>query len=156
MPHVLSGLSTKNCFRITGSTGTTAAAMVIRDLVKDRKFDNCRDTARVLISVPFHIRRPNRQLVEEFAQLGSADLKCEFAERAWPVVMGHLVRMTCAGLMFTNRGTEQTKKHALTLLVPNGFRNYFKCTNQLVGTDKRRFPRCPVSTTLPSAEPQKY
>ena len=72
-----------------------AAAMVVRDLLKDRKFDNCRDSARVLISIPYHIRRPDRQLVEEFAQLESADLKCEYAERALPTMLGHLVKKTC-------------------------------------------------------------
>ena len=36
------------------------------DMVKNNKFDNDRDAARVLTSIPFHIRRPNKQLVEEF------------------------------------------------------------------------------------------
>ena len=32
-------------------------------------FQNDRDAARVLTAVPFHIRRPNKQLVREFEQL---------------------------------------------------------------------------------------
>lgn len=95
---------------LLGSTGTTAAAMVVRDLVMDRKFDNCRDTARVMVSVPYHIRRPNRQLVEEFAKLETADLKCDFAERAWPVVMGHLVKMTCSRANVHKQGDRKQEK----------------------------------------------
>jgi len=112
------GVMMSNIFtELLGSTGTTAAAMVIRDLVRDRKFDNCRDTARVLISVPYHIRRPSRQLVEEFAALENADLKCEYAERALPVVLGHLVKMTCnrAGVHKQGEGSREMKKCFMTL-----------------------------------------
>ena len=54
---------------LLGSTGTTASALVVRDLVIQGKFDNDRDAARALTGVAFHIRRPNRQLVEEFDKL---------------------------------------------------------------------------------------
>ena len=52
-----------------GNTGTTASAMVIRDLIMAKKFNNDRDAGRILTSVPFSIRRPNKQLVKEYAQL---------------------------------------------------------------------------------------
>ena len=42
-----------------------------------------------------NFRRPNEQLVDEFKQLMSSDLRCEYAERALPVMLGHLVKMTC-------------------------------------------------------------
>ena len=42
-----------------------------------------------------YFRRPNEQLVDEFKQLMSSDLRCEYAERALPVMLGHLVKMTC-------------------------------------------------------------
>jgi len=132
------GVMKSNIFtELLGSTGTTAAAMVIRDLVKDRKFDNCRDTARVLISVPFHIRRPNRQLVEEFAQLGSADLKCEFAERAWPVVMGHLVRMTCARANVHKQGDRTNEKACFDSLGAEWVQKLFQMY-QSAGGDRQK------------------
>ena len=61
------GVQKSNMFNeYLGVAGTSAAAMVVIDLVKNNKFDNDRDAARVLTSIPFHIRRPNKQLVEEF------------------------------------------------------------------------------------------
>ena len=35
-------------------------------------------------------------MVDEFKQLMSSDLRCEYAERALPVMVGHLVKMTCS------------------------------------------------------------
>lgn len=40
-----------------GNTGTTASALVVRDLIMENKFDNDRDAGRILTSVAFHIRR---------------------------------------------------------------------------------------------------
>ena len=57
------------------------------------KFDNDRDAARILTSVPYHIRRPNTQLVKEFEQLLNTGER--FTKMAAPLVLGHLVRMTC-------------------------------------------------------------
>jgi len=130
------GVMKANIFtELLGSTGTTAAAMVVRDLVKDRKFDNCRDTARVLISIPYHIRRPNRQLLEEFGQLESADLKCEYAERALPTMLGHLLKKTCmrAGDHKQNDKT-QMKKCFKTL----GKRWVKKFFDKFQSSDKRQ------------------
>ncbi len=51
------GVSKSNVFgELLGSTGTTAAALVIKDLILEDKFDNPRDAARVLSAIPFHIR----------------------------------------------------------------------------------------------------
>ena len=52
-----------------GNTGTTASAMVVKDLIKGKKFANDRDAGRILTSVPFSIRRPNKQLVKEYEEL---------------------------------------------------------------------------------------
>ena len=52
-----------------GNTGTSASAMVVKDLIMTKKFANDRDAARILTSIPFSIRRPNKQLVEEFEAL---------------------------------------------------------------------------------------
>ncbi len=41
---------------LLGSAGTTASAMVIKDLLLQKKFDNARDAARILTAIPFHIR----------------------------------------------------------------------------------------------------
>ncbi len=51
------GVSKANVFgELLGSAGTTAAALVIKDLLLEKKFDNARDAARILTAVPFHIR----------------------------------------------------------------------------------------------------
>ena len=52
-----------------GNTGTTASAMVVKDLILAKKFANDRDAGRILTSVPFSIRRPNKQLVQEYEAL---------------------------------------------------------------------------------------
>ena len=58
-----------------GSVGTTSSALVIRDLAFEGRFDDARDAARALTGIPFHIRRPNRQLVEEFAKIVNGRLE---------------------------------------------------------------------------------
>ena len=51
------GVSKSNVFNeLLSSCGTTASAMVIRDLILEGKYDNDRDAARALTAVPFHIR----------------------------------------------------------------------------------------------------
>lgn len=79
---------------LLGSTGTTASAMLIMDLLKAKKFDNQRDAARVLTAIPFHIRRSNKQLVQQFKELLESDQE-EAVKMALPLSYAHLVRMTC-------------------------------------------------------------
>ena len=51
------GVSKANVFlELLSSTGTTASAMVIKDLILEGKYDNDRDAARSLTAIPFHIR----------------------------------------------------------------------------------------------------
>jgi len=93
------GVMTSNIFlELLGSAGTTASALVVRDLVLANKFDNDRDAARTLSAIPFHIRRPNTQLVKEFEQLlsfqGAGSER--FVEMAIPLAFGHLVKITCS------------------------------------------------------------
>lgn len=93
------GVMTSNIFlELLGSAGTSAAALVVRDLVLENKFDNDRDAARTLSSIPFHIRRPNTQLVKEFEKLltfnGAGSER--FVEMAIPLAFGHLVKITCS------------------------------------------------------------
>ena len=78
-----------------GNTGTTASAMVVRDLILENKFDNHRDAARVLSAVAFHIRRPNTQLVREYEKLLTHDAEA-WLKMAIPLSFSHLVKMTCA------------------------------------------------------------
>ena len=91
-----------------GSTGTTAAAMVIKDLVMEEKFKNDRDAGRVLTSVAYHIRRPNTQLVKEYESLLNWASAKRFVRMAIPLSFGHLVQMTCKRAGNTG-GAEQTE-----------------------------------------------
>jgi len=89
------GVATSNVYyELLSSAGTTAAALVIRDLVLENKFDNDRDAYRVLTGVPFHIRRPNTQLVKEYEKLLDIP-KDRFVRSAVPLVIGHLIKVTC-------------------------------------------------------------
>ncbi len=87
-------LKAKIFTELLGSVGTSASAMVIRDLIMENKFDNDRDAALALTKVPFHIRRPNKQLVQEYEKLLDKE-HGRFTEMAVPLVFGHLVRITC-------------------------------------------------------------
>ncbi len=52
-----SGVAKSNVFgELLGSAGTTASALLIKDMVLEKKFDNARDAARLLTAIPFHIR----------------------------------------------------------------------------------------------------
>ena len=77
-----------------GNAGTTAAAMVVRDMIMANQFDNDRDAGRILTSVPFHIRRPNKQLVEEYEKLLTFGGN-RFLKMAIPLAFSHLVKVTC-------------------------------------------------------------
>ena len=64
------GVTKSNMFNeYMGNTGTVASAMVIKDFIMQKKFNNDRDGGRVLTSMPFSIRRPSKQLVEEYEKL---------------------------------------------------------------------------------------
>ena len=52
------GVHKSNLFNeYLGNAGTTAAALVVRDLILENKFDTERDAGRILTAVAFHIRR---------------------------------------------------------------------------------------------------
>ena len=53
-----SGVFKANLFgELLGNAGTAASALLVRDLILEGKFDNDRDAAKILTSVPYHIRR---------------------------------------------------------------------------------------------------
>lgn len=102
------GVFKSNLFNeLLGAAGTTAAAMAVKDMIMQGKFDNDRDAAMTLTSVPFHIRRPNKQIVAEYEELyrwtREQGKENRFTYMAAPLVLGHLVRITCerAGQAFS-------------------------------------------------------
>ena len=89
------GVTKRNLYtEFLGSIGTTAAAIFIRDAINEGLFDNGRDAARALTAIPFHIRRPNIQLVKEIESLMDTNTD-KVVEMALPLTIGHLVRITC-------------------------------------------------------------
>ena len=76
------------------STGTSAAAMLIKDLILKGATDGEADSMRMLTGIPFHVRRPNTQLVREIESLKNRNLGAKVDE-ALPLVIAHLVRRTC-------------------------------------------------------------
>ena len=90
------GIAKSNMFNeYLGNIGSTAAAMVVRDMIMQNKFDNDRDAGRVLTSVPFHVKRPNKQLVREYEKLLNWSGAQRFLKMAVPLAFGNLVRTTC-------------------------------------------------------------
>lgn len=73
--------------------------MAIKEAIEQEMFDNDRDAARALTSIPFHLRRPNQALYEEISHLaipadnGNHDHK--FTHMALPLVRAHLARRVC-------------------------------------------------------------
>ena len=98
------GVMKQNLFReFATETGTAASAMWIKDAVSKNLFESERDSARAVTGVAFHVRRPNKQLVEEYAQLVEA-YKDSWGEMVGPLAIAHLVRRTCelAGSMMSS------------------------------------------------------
>jgi hypothetical protein len=90
------GIWMSNMFNgFLGNTGTSASALVVKDLIMTKKFDNDRDAGRILTSIPFSIRRPNKQLVEEFEALLNWNEAERFLKMGIPLAFSHLVKVTC-------------------------------------------------------------
>nr|WQH82008.1 vitellogenin [Caligus rogercresseyi] len=92
---------------LLGSLGTSASALLVRDMVMENKFENYRDAVRILTSVPFHIRHPSKQLLNEFEALNNFNGH-QMIKDTVPLVMGHLARITCerAGVMHSPASKE--------------------------------------------------
>ena len=103
------GVIRRNLFtEFLGSTGTTAAAMLVKDAIIEGQFDNGRDAARALTSIPYHIRRPNTQLVKELESLSAVD-KYDTLKMALPLTIAHLVRRTC-DLAGKHMGSQESRE----------------------------------------------
>nr|XP_040574643.1 uncharacterized protein LOC121123583 [Lepeophtheirus salmonis] len=120
------GVRKNNLFNeLLGSLGTSASAILIRDMVVENKFDNYRDAVRVLTAVPFHIRHPNVQLLDEYEKLYSFEGH-QLLKDSLPLILGHLARVTCerAGVphspaskeCFTSVVDKYTEKHFQKIL----------------------------------------
>merc|ERR1712018_249784 len=83
---------------LVGSAGTAPAAKAIIEAIKGGKLED-RDGGRVLSSIPYHIRFPNKDLMDEMGSLldllpSLGDDK-RFTKMAIPLTIGHMVRRTC-------------------------------------------------------------
>jgi len=89
------GVAKQNMFReFVAEAGTSAAAIFIKDAVLSNLFDNDSDAARAVTGIAFHIRRPNVQLVNEFAAILESD-RHGLVEMAGPLALAHLIQRTC-------------------------------------------------------------
>ncbi len=78
------------------STGTTASAMFVMDCVRQGKcFEDSQSSGRALLGIPYHVRRPNVQLVNEMKKLTSLSNQEEAVTMALPLAIAHLARRTC-------------------------------------------------------------
>ena len=92
------GVTKYNIFiEMLSMAGTNPAAVLVKEMVKAKEFVSDFTAAKALTSVPFHIRKPNKELVKlyeellDFAESG-ADT---FTKMAIPLAFAHLVRRTC-------------------------------------------------------------
>jgi len=91
------GVYRKNVFtEILPMAGTKPAAVLIKEMVENKEFKTDADTARIITSVPFHIRKPTKSLVKLYEELLSFGESAEtFTKMAIPLSFAHLVRRTC-------------------------------------------------------------
>lgn len=91
------GIFERNVFtELLPMAGTNPAAVLIFDMLKNKEFETDADAARILTSVPFHIRKPTQTLVQYYDPLlNMADSMETFTKMAIPLTFAHLVRRTC-------------------------------------------------------------
>ena len=83
---------------LVGAAGTAPAAKIVIDAIKDGKLED-RDGGRMLSSIPYHVRFPNKDLMDEMGSLldllpSLGDDK-RFTKMSIPLAVGHMVRRTC-------------------------------------------------------------
>jgi len=74
--------------------GTLPAAYLVKEMVMNSEYESDRAAAKALSSVPFHIRKPTKGLVEEWESLLSFEAE-KFTQMASHMSFAHLVRRTC-------------------------------------------------------------
>jgi len=91
------GLRAQDIFmELLPMTGTLPAASLVQDLVMDSQYGDDRTSAKALTSVPFHIRKPTRGLVEQWeGLLENQNEGGKFTQMAAYMSFAHLVRRTC-------------------------------------------------------------
>ena len=93
------GVEKSNIFQeLLGAAGSSPAAYLVVELIKEGKV-NDRDGARMLSSIPYHIRFPREKMMDKMGEL--LDLyptlgnDKRFTKMAIPLTIGHMVRRTC-------------------------------------------------------------
>lgn len=118
---------------LLGSTGTAPSIMAIKEMIKTSRFDNKRDAMRVLGSIPFHVRKPNKQLVEEMEELVKTLDEGTMMQDTALLALGQLIRKTCelAGgvhsaesmACFNDVAADRIKKYATIVTDPSATRS---------------------------------
>jgi len=89
------GVYRKNVFiEMLPMAGTNPAAVLIKEMIEKKEFETDADTARIITSVPFHIRKPTKTLVKLYESLLTIG-ESSFTKMAIPLAFAHLVRRTC-------------------------------------------------------------
>ena len=91
------GVAKKKMFlEFLGSTGTGASALFIMDCVKGgRCFEDNQSSGRAILGIPYHVRRPNKQLVMKMKEMVDMSGLPKPVAMALPLSMAHLARRTC-------------------------------------------------------------
>jgi len=91
------GLVAKEIFmELLPMTGTLPSASLVFDMVMNSEYRDEKDLAKALTSVPFHIRKPNKNLVEQWEGLLENEFAGgKFSQMAAYMSFSHLVRRTC-------------------------------------------------------------
>jgi len=93
--EVKNGALVKHLFtELLSATGSNPSAMLVIEMVMKQEYDNDFTAARELLSVPLHINRPTKKLLDEFKQLLEFD-GGHYVKMAAPLAYATLARKTC-------------------------------------------------------------
>jgi len=92
------GVTKSNIFTdMLSMAGTNPAAVLVKEMIIAKEFSSDFGAAKAITSVPFHIRKPNQELVKLYEELLDYGDCCAdtFTKMAIPLAFAHLVRRTC-------------------------------------------------------------
>merc|ERR1719211_638539 len=105
---------------LLGAAGSSPAAVLVKDFIEQGELED-RDAARMLSSIPYHLRFPSKSLLADnemgalFDMVPNLGLDKRFTKMAIPLALGHLVRRTCERAGETHEDYDTMKQCARDL-----------------------------------------
>jgi hypothetical protein len=105
---------------LLGAAGSSPAAVLVKDFIVQGELED-RDAARMLSSIPYHLRFPSKSLLADdemgslFGMVPNLGLDKRFTKMAIPLALGHMVRRTCERAGETHEDYDTMKQCARDL-----------------------------------------